>query len=185
MNKTLCVCVVVALAMCAATAQTKTTMTGKCAKPSMEQKVPAGDKEGHAFMIAQGTCSVTGSVNGAVGKQGVFAEEVEATPDSIKNRGVYVVTFDSGDKVYYRYEGMATMKNDAYESGTNKYQIEGGTGKLQGIHGSGSCKLTGNSDGTLDYSCTGTYTMGMPTGNSSRGQGRTPGTTKSPIHNPS
>jgi len=184
MNKTLCVCVVVALAISMASAQTKTTMTGKCPKPTMEQSVPAGDQQGHSFMIAQGTCTITGSVNGAMAKQGAFAEHLDANATNFRNAGIYAVTFDSGDKVYYKYEGTGTMKDGAFAAGTNKYQIEGGTGKMQGIHGTGNCKLTSTGDGGLDYSCTGTYTMGMPTGNTSRGQGRTSGTGAAPIVKP-
>jgi hypothetical protein len=30
---------------------------------------------------------------------------------------------------------------------------------MKGIKGSGSCKLTGKSDGGLDYSCTSEYTL--------------------------
>jgi hypothetical protein len=124
-------------------------------------------------MVMQGQCSITGSVNGAMAKQGNFSEEVESMPTSMNNRGVYVVTFDSGDKVYYKYQGSATTKDGNIQTGANKYQIAGGTGKMQGVNGSGSCKLMGNGDGTLNYTCTGTYHMGPPTGNTSRAQGRT------------
>ena len=55
---------------------------------------------------------------------------------------------------------MGAFNNGIYQSGTNKYQITKGTGKMKGIKGSGTCKLTGGADGTLDYSCTGEYTMG-------------------------
>ena len=44
-------------------------------------------------------------------------------------------------------------------SGSNKYQITGGTGKMKGIKGSGTCKLTGTADGGTEYSCTGEYTI--------------------------
>ena len=50
------------------------------------------------------------------------------------------------------------MKDGAFQTGTNKYQIAGGTGK-KGIKGSGGCKLTGKPDGGLDYACTGEYTL--------------------------
>lgn len=171
--KNVCICAAVVLAVITASAQTKTTMTGKCGKAQVRQSIDAGDQQGHVLMLTQGTCSITDSVNGAVAKQGNFSEEVDATPTAMMNRGVYVATFDSGDKVYYKYQGSATMKDGAYQTGTNKYEIAGGTGKMQGINGSGNCKLTGNSDGGVDYSCTGVYHMGPPTGNNSRAKGRT------------
>ena len=158
--KIVCLSVLLALALAAASAETKTTFTGKCAKPDVQQGVPAGDQDGHVFMVTQGKCSITGNINGVIARQGNFSEEVEATPTSIKNRGVYVVTFDSGDKVYYKYQGSGTAKDGAFQSGTNKYEIAGGTGKMAGATGSGGCKLTGNSDGGVDYSCTGTYSVG-------------------------
>jgi hypothetical protein len=155
----LCVCAFIALAVAMASAQTKTTMSGKCGKADVQQSVPAGDQPGHAFVLSQGKCSVTGKVNGATGKDGVFAEHGEATATHLKNWGVYTVTFDSGDKIFYDYQGTSTMKDGNFQTGTNKYQIASGTGKMKGLKGSGSCKLTGNSDGTLEYSCTGEYTL--------------------------
>ena len=172
MNRGMCVCVLIAVAAAMGAAQTKTTMTGTCGKADVQQSVQAGDQPGHMYMVSQGKCSVTGSINGAVAKQGMYSEEIDSNAMQMKNQGIYVVTFDSGDKAYYKYQGMATLKDGKYEAGTNKYEIVGGTGKMQGLHGSGSCKLTGKGDDTLDYSCTGTYATGMASGNGSRGAGR-------------
>jgi hypothetical protein len=158
-TRILCVCAFVALVAVLASAQTKTTMTGKCGKPDVQQSVPAGDQMGHAFVLSQGKCSVTGKINGVTPKDGVFAEHGEATATHLKNWGVYTVTLDSGDKIFYDYQGTGTTKDGNFQTGTNKYQVASATGKMKGIKGSGSCKLTGNSDGTLDYSCTGEYTL--------------------------
>jgi len=159
MNKIVCVCAVVALAVVMASAQTKTSLSGKCGKADVQQSIPAGDQQGHAFTLAQGKCSATGDVGGAAGKDGAFSEHGDVTATHMKNWGVFVETFDSGDKVIYNYQGMGTMKDGAFQAGTNKYQIAGGTGKMKGIKGSGACKLTGAADGGLDYSCTGEYTL--------------------------
>jgi hypothetical protein len=157
--RSLCVCAIVALAVAMASAQTKTSMTGKCGKPDVEQSVPAGDQPGHAFMISQGKCTADGKIGGAMGKGGVFSEHAEVTATHLKNWGIFVETFDSGDKVIYNYQGTGTMKDGAFQTGANKYQIAGGTGKMKGIKGSGGCKLTGNPNGGLDYSCTSEYTL--------------------------
>lgn len=156
----LCICAVVVLAVAAASAQTKTTMSGTCSKPDVQQNLPIGDQPGHVFTLAQGKCTAMGDVGGAAGKSGVFTEHGEATAAHLKNSGVYVETFENGDKVYYNYQTFGTMKDGAYQGGSNKYQIAGGTGKMKGIKGSGSCKLTAKSDGGLDYACSGEYTMG-------------------------
>jgi hypothetical protein len=157
--RSLCVCAIVALAVVMASAQTKTSLSGKCGKADVQQSIPAGDQAGHAFTLAQGKCSAAGKVGGAAGKDGAFSEHAEVTATHMKNWGVFVETFDSGDTVIYDYQGTGTMKDGAFQAGTNKYEIAGGTGKMKGIKGSGSCKLTGKPDGGLDYACTSEYTV--------------------------
>jgi hypothetical protein len=150
----------VVIAAAATPAQTKHDFSGKCAKPEVLQTVPAGDKEGHAFMLQQGKCETTaGEVAGQKSKQGAFSEHDEATGTHSRGWGVYVETYENGDKVFYSYQTTGTTKDGAFVSGGNKYQITGGTGKMKGIKGAGSCKLTGNASGGLDYACTGDYTI--------------------------
>ncbi|MGH9703625.1 MAG: hypothetical protein ACRD4K_09640, partial [Candidatus Acidiferrales bacterium] len=72
---------------------------------------------------------------------------------------VYVETYDSGDKVFYNYQTTATVKDGVMQTGSNKYQISGGTGKMKGIKGMGSCKLSGTAEGGVEFDCTGTYTL--------------------------
>jgi len=154
-----CVCAIVALAVAMASAQTKNSISGKCAKPDVQQSVPVGDQPGHAFTLAQGKCVSKGETGGAMSKEGTFSEHGEVMGTRMKNSGVYVETYDSGDKVYYTYQTSGTTKDGAFQGGSNKYQITGGTGKMKGIKGSGMCKLTGAADGGLDYSCSGEYKL--------------------------
>lgn len=135
--------------------------SGKCGKPDTAQSVPAGDKDGHVFMIAAGKCVTQGKVAGATSKEASFAEHAEVTGDHVKTWGAFVETFDSGDKIYYSYESNSTAKDGKLQTGTDKWQITGGTGKMAGMKGSGTCKLSpGSTEGGLDYACTGTYTHG-------------------------
>lgn len=157
--KILCGCAVFALALATASAQTKNSFSGNCAKPDGPQSIPAGDKDGHAFSLAQGKCTVKGDVNSVAAKDGVYAEHRDSTAKHSKGWGVFVESFDGGDKVFYDYQTNVTMNDDKSATGTNKYQITGGTGKMKGIKGSGTCKLTGATDGSTDYTCTGEYTI--------------------------
>ena len=160
--KLLCCGALFVLAVAATPAQTKIISSGKCGKPDTAQSVTAGDKDGHVFMISAGKC-VTGGhkVAGATSKEAAFAEHDEVTGDHSKAWGVFVETFDSGDKIFYDYQSNATVKDGKLVSGTDKYQITGGTGKMAGMKGSGTCKLSpGTAEGGLDYTCTGTYTHG-------------------------
>jgi len=157
--KLLCLCALFAFAA-ATPAQTKNTFSGKCSKPDMTQSIPAGDKDGHVFMLQQGKCTTTtGEVGGAKSKEGVFAEHDDVTPTHMRGWGVYVETYDSGDKIFYTYQPTGTMKDGALVKGGNKHQITGGTGKMKGIKGTGTCTSTGNPDGSLDYTCTTEYTL--------------------------
>jgi hypothetical protein len=140
-------------------AQTKLSSSGKCDKPAEQHEMAAGDQIGHVFTLASGKCVTKGEVGGAASKEGVFSEHGEVSGDQSKVSGVYVETFDSGDKIFYTYQATGTMKDNAFQAGENKYQITGGTGKMKGIKGSGTCKTTGTANGGLEYTCTGEYTL--------------------------
>src|SRR5271167_1739872 len=155
----LCVCAVFALMVATAYAQTKNSTSGKCAKPDIQQSVPAGDQSGHVFTLAQGKCVSKGEVGGTMSKKGAFAEHGDVMGNRMKNSGVYVETYDSGDKVFYAYQTTGTTKDGAFQAGQNTYRITGGTGKMKGIKGSGACKLTAAADGGINYSCSGEYTL--------------------------
>ena len=155
----LCGCAVFALVVAMASAQTKNSISGKCAKPDVQQSIPAGDQTGHVFTLAQGKCVAKGETGGAASKEGAFSEHGDASGNRVKTWGVYVETYDSGDKIFYNYQTTGTTKDGVFQTGQNKYQITGGTGKMKGIKGSGTCKLTGTADGGDDYSCSGEYTL--------------------------
>jgi hypothetical protein len=158
--KIFCGCALFALVVATATAQTKMSLSGKCGKPDVQQNIPAGDAASHVFVLAQGKCETKGEVGGAASKEGAFSEHGEVTGNRSKVSGVYVETFDSGDKIFYIYQNNVTLKDGTPQTGQGKYQIASGTGKMKGIKGSGTCKHTGNAGGGIDYSCTGEYTLG-------------------------
>jgi hypothetical protein len=151
----LCGCSVFALSLAATTsAQTKNSFSGKCDNPDVTQSIPAGDAEGHTFSLASAKCTATGNVNGMAAKDGVYAEHQDVTAKQVKAWGVYVESFEGGDKIFYNYQSVLPEKA---ASGTNKYQIIGGTGKMKGIKGSGNCMLDAG-----NYACTGEYTVAAP-----------------------
>ena len=157
--KILCGFAVFVFAVAMTPAQTKLTSSGKCGKPDEQHDIAAGDQIGHVFTLASGKCVTKGEVGGAASKEGVFSEHGEVSEEHSKVSGVYVETFDSGDRIFYTYQATGTMKDNAFQAGENKYQITGGTGKMRGIKGSGTCKTTGTADGGLEYICTGEYTL--------------------------
>ena len=153
-------CLLLALAVGTASAQTKTMLSGKCEKPKVQQSISIPGQQGHMFTLSQGNCTANGDIGGAKGKDGVYSEHADVMGNHMKYSGVFVETLDSGDKISYTYQATATLKDGALVSGMNKYEISEATGKMKGIKGSGSCKLTPASDGGTEYSCSGEYTMG-------------------------
>lgn len=152
-------CALSVFAVATASAQTKFPSSGICSKPDVQQSIPAGDQEGHIFGIAQGKCVTIGDVGGVQSKEGMYSEHRDISANHTNAWGVYVETYENGDKIFYSYQSSSSVKDGAPPNGENKYEMTGGTGKMKGITGSGICKIAGKSDGGLDYSCTGEYTL--------------------------
>jgi hypothetical protein len=151
--KLFCVCSLFVFAAASTPAQTKGP-AGTCAKSTNMQTIDAGDQQGHVFAVQSATCTPTTEVHGAKATSAGFAEHDDMTATRAHGWGVYTETFDSGDKLFYSYHTTAVMKDGALVSGSNTYSIIGGTGKMKGVHGSGSCKLKGTADGGVAYNCT-------------------------------
>ena len=147
----ICLLLFASLAM----AQSKLETKWHCGKPTAEQKLPVGDTADHAYVITQGTCTATSSKSGE--KMGAYTEFQEARKGAFANHGRFNVTMDNGDKTYYTYEGTGYPGKKA---ASNKWKILSGTGKHKGIKGSGTCSGTLLDDGSSDWACTGTFSMG-------------------------
>ena len=158
-TKILCGCALFAFAVATTSAQTKYSISGSCAKPDVQQSVPAGDQPGHVFMVQQGKCTSKGELGGAMSKEGAFSEHDDVAGSHIKAWGVYTETYDSGDKVFYNYQITATTKDGVMQSGKGTYQATGGSGKMKGIKAKGTCTYSPGADGGSNYSCTGEYTL--------------------------
>ena len=142
-----------------ATAQSKIDTKWHCPKATTQNKLDVGDTPDHSYVIQQGTCDATSSDGDLKEKSGTFTECDDQWKTTFNFHGYYIANTVDGDKVNYKYEGSAST--DITKPVANKWKIAGGTGKNKGIKGSGTCAGKANSDGSFDYECTGTYTMGM------------------------
>ncbi len=142
----------------AAMAQGKVDTKWHCSKPATEHKLNVGDMPDHTYSIIQGTCSATASDSGFAEKTGEYTEFQETWKASMSGHGRFNVTMDNGDKVYYTYETSAPT--DITKPASNKWTIHSGTGKHKGSKGSGTCSGKNSADGSSDWACTGTYSMG-------------------------
>ncbi len=147
-----------------ASAQTKLTMSGKCARPEM-QSAPAGDTADHVFTLSTGKCTPTKPAEfaGSSSKEGAFAEHGEVVGGKGHAIGTYVETLANGEKVYYKYEASSVVDKDGVvQSWQNHWVITGGSARLKGIKGEGTCTGKGGSDRSLEFDCTGDYTLANP-----------------------
>jgi hypothetical protein len=142
-----------------AIAQSKIDTKWHCSKAATEYKLEVGDVPDHIYWIGQGTCEATAGEGDLKEKSGQYTEFHDQWKASFHFHGYYHATTDGGDKILYTYEG--TGSPDIAKPAANKWKIVSGTGKLKGIKGSGGCKGKVNADGSADWDCTGTYSMGM------------------------
>jgi hypothetical protein len=147
------------LASGVALAQGKTNVQWKCDKPSHQHSIPVGDEPGHAYAIEQINCTcIKGDIAGNKMKSGTGTEFLNINGDNVTGHGEFVENMENGDKNLYKYEFSGTLKNGAFQSGSNKWSLIEGGGKMKGGRASGTCKAQGNPDQSISFDCTGTYT---------------------------
>jgi hypothetical protein len=140
--------VLMALAQ-AAFAQT----TGTCGKADVAHDIPAGDREGHFFGVAQGQCKAHIETNGVSSESATYSVHREITTISYKAWGIYVENYENGDKIAYSYVMTLPIKNGTLQPGKSTYRAIFGTGKMKGIKTSGQCTYIPHPDKSVDYRC--------------------------------
>jgi hypothetical protein len=132
----------------------------KCEKASMSNSIPVADEANHAYAISQFKCTASkGEMAGAKEKEGTGTEFDDIKANNLTGHGIFVETLDSGDKIHISYQTTGAMKDGAMQSGSNRWHISDGSGKLKAAKGSGSCTGKGNADGSSTWTCTGSYSV--------------------------
>jgi len=139
-------------------AQNKVDTKWHCPKETASHKLDVGDVPDHSYVILQGTCTASASDSGFPEKTSALTEFQEIWKASFNFHGRFNVTMENGDKVHYTYEGSSST--DITKPLSNKWKIQSGTGKYKDIKGSGTCSGKMNADGSSDWECTGTYSIG-------------------------
>ena len=73
-----------------------------------------------------------------------------------------IVTFGTaanGDKYYVRFDGTTNLKGETPTSGTCTFTFTGGTGKLRGLTGKGTCTGTFDATGAAVFDVVGEYSI--------------------------
>ncbi|HEY6944774.1 MAG TPA: hypothetical protein VI431_06515 [Candidatus Acidoferrum sp.] len=144
MRQILIITATVLLSAATASAQTKVSGTAQCAKPDPVHVLPVGDRPDHSLGLAQIKCTYTKpmEIGGDKSKDGVSTETSDIRVNTSRPRGFHVVTMQSGDKVFFSYQGTATSKDNAVVELRGNWSMNGGSGKMKSIKGKGtfSCK---------------------------------------------
>lgn len=125
-------------------AQTSFATTVVCGddKSDVNHELPAGDRPDHKFGVQQFKCGYTKpmDIGGDKSKEGLVTGTFEDTGSKSHFRGMYVVTMESGDKIFAPYQGTATLKEGKSVESHGTFSYSGGTGKMKGIKGKGTFK---------------------------------------------
>jgi len=133
----------------AASAQTKVSGTAQCGKPDPQQVVPVGDRPDHMLGIAQFKCTYTKpmEIGGDKSKDGASTETSDISGNTARARGFHVATMESGDKVFFWYQGTTTTKDGAPVEVKGNWGMNGGSGKMKGVKGKGTFTCAPSGDG--------------------------------------
>jgi hypothetical protein len=134
-------------------AQTPMKLAGKmeCAAPNPYHVVPVADTAKHALSLSAAKCTWS---EGAIGGQPLKNEDDAIASDATGN-----TSHDRGYGV-----GTTTLKDGAPVSSDCTWKFTGGTGKLDGIKGKGTCKGTFRPDGKVAFNIEGEYKLAAPAG---------------------
>lgn len=145
-----------------AVAQTPMSAVGICAPANPSYLIRVGDHPGHAYGLAQGTCtwSEPWEIAGLKNTQGVGTQLQEVTGNTTKIRGTFVDDMANGDKAFYSFEFTLLTTAAVPQVKDHKWELLGGTGKLQGVKGRGTCTAAAvGSTGDFRYECRGEHTL--------------------------
>jgi hypothetical protein len=154
------VAVVIATASSAA-AQSK--FSGKCnqGKPEPNYTLPVGDHGDHAIVLAKVKCTWTsGELGGVALKEEDDVYTSDMSGKLSHDKGYGVGTLADGDKYFVRFEGTTTIEKNAPVSGTCNWTFTGGTGKLKGLTGKGTCSGKFDATGAAVFDIQGDYSVG-------------------------
>jgi hypothetical protein len=145
-------------------AQTKFSGTVQCSKADPNYTVDVGDHPGHSFNLSKGSCKwgADTQINGMKITDDTGVETGESTATKATTIGTRVVTMENGDKFFATVHDSSPVKDGKPTNIEGMFTITGGTGKMKGIKGHGTYKVSPAADGTASVTVEGEYTMPAP-----------------------
>ena len=131
-----------------------------CSTPSVLHALPVEGRPDNAYSVSQVKCTATKpwQIAGVAGKDGVGTGTDATSGNASQSSGTFVETMANGDKAYYKYQSSAILKDGKPEKiSGHKWELVGGTGKLNAVKGQGTCNAAVQADGKVVYECQGEY----------------------------
>lgn len=151
------------MAATASGAAAQTKFSGKCnqQKPDPNYTMPIGDRANHAMVLAKAKCTWSDAELAGVrlkDEEDTFVSEVSG--NTSRDRGYGVGNLANGDKYFVRFDGTTMYKNNAPATATCTWSFTGGTGKVKGLTGKGTCKGAFDASGAIVFDIQGDYQIG-------------------------
>jgi hypothetical protein len=146
----------------AASASAQNKFVGKCSqgKPDPNHVLKVDDRPNHALMIGQVTCTWSaGEIAGEAVKSEVDVAFSDAAGSTSRDLGYGVGTVANGDKYFVRFEGTTNLKGEMPTTAKCTWAFTGGTGKLKGLTGKGTCTGTFDAKGGAVFDVVGDYSI--------------------------
>jgi len=146
----------------ATSAAAQSKFSGKCSqgKPDPNYMIAIDDGSHHAMTLGKVTCTwSSGELGGDAVKEEVDTSTSEMTGTTFHDHGFGVGSTASGDKYFVRFESKGTMKGDIPTVATCTWSFAGGTGKLKGLTGKGTCAGTFDASGGATFDIVGEYAL--------------------------
>jgi hypothetical protein len=154
-------CAIVALVTPSAAQMSQLAGKMECDKPDPNHVVSVDDSAKHVLSLGATKCTWT---EGTLGGERLKDEKDWVASDGAggksDDRGYGVGTVANGDKYFVHFKGETKLKGDQPTSSECTWKFTGGTGKLAGINGKGTCKGTFKSDGKASWEIKGQYAIG-------------------------
>ena len=150
---------------CAATAAAQSKFAGKCSqgKPDPNHVIEVGDHPHHAISLGKVTCTwSSGELGGDALKEEVDTATSDMKGAKSREHGYGVGATASGDKYFLTFDGVTNYKGEAPTTATCTWSFSGGTGKLAGLTGKGTCTGTFDASGGATFDVVGDYSIAPP-----------------------
>ena len=142
-------------------AQNKLSVTLTC-KGDTVHALDVGDRPEHLFAVWKEACTYVqpARIGGEKILNGYSVGFSEDTATDSTTTGHHVATTESGARFFLVFHGTTPLNRLKRAGPTNgTWSYSGGTGKLEGIRGKGTYRVTRNDDGTLTVAIQGSYEL--------------------------